>query len=111
MEGRPIGCTLPLALFNGIARDHIYSDTFDVEFQIGMLSISIDSLGANPLPNFREDLLGPRLPIHCGRKACKDIQVGLAAQPSVSRERPLNRNIASVSYLVQYVLNLALQSL
>src|SRR2546426_3364188 len=107
----PVGCAFPLAFFHGIARDDIYSDTFDMEFQIGMLSISVDSLGADPLANFREDLLCPLPPIHCERKACKDIQVGLAAQPSVPREGPLDRDVTSESSFVQYILNLALQFL
>src|SRR3989475_12759777 len=111
MVGCPVGRALPLASFHGVARDHIYSDTFDVEFQIGMLSIPIDSLGTDPLPNFREDLLRPLLPILCGWKTCKDIQAVLAAQPSVPRERPLNRDVASGSSLVKYVLSLAPQSL
>jgi len=76
-----------------------------------MLRISIDGLGIDSLSNRREDPLSPFLPIHYGRKAGKDIQVGLATQPSVPGEGPLDRDFASDSRFVQYVLNLALQSL
>src|SRR5712692_3459953 len=100
MVWRPVGRAFPLASFNGIAGNYIDPDIVNVKFQIGMLSIPIDSLGADPPPNFREDLLSPLLPIHCGRKACKDIQVGLAAQPSVPREGSLDGNVVSVPCLV-----------
>src|SRR5713101_5728316 len=111
MVGGPVGSALPLAFFNGIGGDYIYPDIVSVEFQIRMLSVSIDSLCADSLPNFREDLLCPLPPIHCGRKACEDIQVGLAAQPSVPGEGSLNGDVSSVSCFVQYILNLALQSI
>src|SRR5712691_9578873 len=111
MVGCPIGCALPLAFFNRIGGDYIYPDIVNVKFQIGMLSVPIDSLCANSLPNLRKDLLCPLPPIHCGRKACKDIQVGLAAQPSVPGKGSLNGDASSVSCFVQYILNLNFESL
>src|SRR5213594_3204444 len=106
----PVGCAFPLALFHGIARDYIYSDTFDMEFQIGMLSISIYGLSIDSFSNCREDPLNPFLPIHCERKAGEDIQVGLATQPSVPCEGSLYGDVASDSRSVQYGLNSAFES-
>src|SRR5438105_9767938 len=107
----PVGCAFPIALFHRIAGNDIDTDVVNVEFQKRMLRISIDCLSIDPLSNRGEDLLGPFLPIHCGRKAGKDIQVGLATQPGVPGEGPLDRDHATESSFVKYSLNLALQSL
>src|SRR5438552_16677941 len=82
-----------------------------MEFQIGMLSISIDSLGAYPLSNFGEDPLCPLSPFHCWRKAGKYVQVCFPTEPSAPGEVPLNRDAASGSCLVPYGLNLAFHSI
>src|SRR5206468_402673 len=111
MEWCPVGCALPPAFFHGIAGDYIDPNVVNVEFQIGMLSIAINCLGADPLPDFREDLLRPLPSVHCRGKGGEDIQVGLAAQPGVTGEGSLYGDVASDSRFVQYVLNLVLQSL
>src|SRR5712692_3383852 len=98
----PVGCALPLALFHGIAWNYIYPDAFDVKFQIGMLGITINRLSIDSLPNRWENLLRPFPPLHAWRKAGKNIQIGLATQPSVPGVRPLDRDLASKSSLIQY---------
>src|SRR5947199_9389150 len=107
----PVGCAFPIALFHGIAGDDVDPDIVNVKFQIRMLRITINCLGADPLPNLREDLLRPLPSVHCRGKGGEDIQVGLAAQPSVAGKGSLYGDVASDSRFVQYVLNLDLTSL
>src|SRR2546428_7605632 len=107
----PVSCALPLALFHSIAGDHVDPDTINVEFQIGMFSITIDRFGMDSFPNCREDLLGPLLSLHCWREGGEDVQVGFAAQPSVPGVGSLNRDDASEPGVVQYALNLIFQCL
>src|SRR2546427_5386677 len=67
----PVSCALPVALFHRIARDHIDPDTINVEFQIGMFSITIDRFSMDSFSNCWEDFLGPLLPLHCWGKGAK----------------------------------------
>src|SRR2546425_13210331 len=86
----PVSCALPLAPFHRIAGDHVDPDTINVEFQVGMLCITIDRLSIDSPPNRRKDLLSPLLPIHAGRKTGKDVQIGFTAQPCVPGVGPLD---------------------
>src|SRR5438445_13433572 len=45
-----VSCALPLALFYSIAGDHVDPDTINVEFQIVMFIITIDSFGLVSCP-------------------------------------------------------------
>src|SRR5438093_4394630 len=93
----PVGCAHPLPFLHGIAGDYIDSDVVNVEFQIGMLGISIDCLSMNPFSNRRKNPPSPFLPIHCRRKVGEKIKVGLAAQPSVRGDCSLVGTCASNS--------------
>src|SRR2546426_5111301 len=107
----PVSCALPLALFHRIAGDHVDPDTINVEFQIGMFSITIDRFSMDSSPNRWKNFLGPLLPLHYGREGGEDVQVGFAAQPSVPGVRSLNRDDASEPSVVQDALNLIFQRL
>src|SRR5712692_10267427 len=107
----PIGSALPLTFFHSITGNYVDPDAIDVEFQVGMLRITIGCLGIDSLPNRRKNPLSPLVPRHAGRKAGKDVQIGLITQPSVPREGSLDRGVASKARIVQGALKLAFQSL
>src|SRR6266571_1671033 len=107
----PVSCALPVALFHRIAGDHVDPDTINVEFQVGMFSITIDRFSMDSFSNCWEDFLGPLLPLHCWGESGEDVQVGFAAQPSVPGVRSLNRDDASEPSVVQDALNLIFQRL
>src|SRR5437660_10027630 len=112
MIGGPVSCTLPLALLHIVAGNNVHTDVFDVKLQKGMLRVALDnSIPWETFSDCWENLLHPLLPFHRGRKPGKDVQLSLAANPSISRERPLESDLSLNLGTLENLHNLTLNNL
>ena len=83
-----------------------------MKFQKGMLSVALDdTILRQTLADSGENLLHPLLPFHRGRKPSKDVQISLAANPSISRERPLESDLSLNLGTLENLLNLTSNNL
>src|SRR5207244_7775672 len=112
MIGGPVSCTLPLALLHIVAGNNCHTDVFDMKLQKGMLRSALDnSIPCEAFSDCWENLLHPLLPFHRGRKPGKDVQISFAANPSISRERPLESDLSLNLGTSENLLNLTSNNL